>query len=325
MDQDQVTDELLARHIAGESSLDEDSAVAQWVEASDTNRIEYERLLKAWSARATAPSLDVDKAWSAVSAQLDDARPVDVIPIPRDSTWQVTAFRMAAAVALIVGAVFAWSALQGGPDPWQHVAGANGLTVDLSDGTRAVLAPGATLMAAADYGEAHRTVTLTGNARFTAVHDAAVPFVVNAGGQQVRDIGTVFTVSAQPGGAVDVLVLVGSVSVSSSRISGRADTLVAGESGRFTARDARIIPGVTVDTMAPGSIPVLEANDLAAGDVLTRLAAWYGVQVTLADTTLASRPITATLSLTSLDAALDVVALLLDVTPVKDTSGIVLR
>ncbi len=327
MDQDQVTDELLARHIAGESSLDEDSAVAEWVEASDANRIEYERLLQAWSARDTTPAVDVDKAWGAVSAQLADERPVDVIPIPRDSTWQVTAFRIAAAIAVIVGV--AYFAMQPslarerfyvtGPD--------ERLEVKLRDGSQVVLAPDSRLTVFEDYGRAHRNVSLTGAAWFSAVHDDKFAFKVATDLGVVRDIGTIFTVEARGIARLEVGVIEGRVRVESYR-PGVTPELVAGQVAVLTrdSTSARpqvtVVSGLSVDSLDRWHRQALDVTGARVGSVLAELADWYGVPITLADTMLASRPITATLSLTSLDAAVDVVALLLDLTPIKDTEGL---
>ncbi|HET9064341.1 MAG TPA: FecR domain-containing protein [Gemmatimonadales bacterium] len=327
MDQDQVTDELLARHIAGESSLDEDGAVARWVEASDANRIEYERLLAAWSARDPMPGLDVDKAWSAVSAQLDDdARPVDVIPIPRDSTWQVTALRIAAAIAVIVGVTYYAMRFRPIPDQYYATGPDERLELKLRDGSRVVLAPDTRLTVFEDYGRAHRNVSLDGAAWFNAVHGEHFAFKVATELGVVHDIGTIFTVESRSRARLEVGVIEGKVLVESYR-PGVAPELGAGQVAVLTrdSTSARptvsVVSGLPVDSLDRWHQQALDLSNVPVGTALAELTDWYGVAITFADTTLASRPITAKLSLTSLDDALDMVALLLDVTPVKDTSG----
>src|SRR5581483_3924436 len=70
--------------------------------------------------------------------------------------------------------------------------------VRLSDGTTVTLAAESRLIVPADYGRAHRTVTLDGEAYFEVVHNDSTPFVVHAGSGVVRDLGTTFAVRHSP-------------------------------------------------------------------------------------------------------------------------------
>lgn len=315
MDQDQVTDELLARHVAGESSLDEDSAVARWVEASDANRIEYERLLEASSA---------------VSTPQTRARPVDVIPVRRDSTWQESTLKIVAAIVVLAGV--AYFAMQ--PSLARERYYATGpderLDVKLRDGSRVVLSPNSSLIVFTDYDREHRNVTLDGAAWFSVVHDRKLTFKVATELGVVHDIGTIFTLESRGRARLEVGVIEGSVMVAAYGLFA-APELVAGQAAVVTPDAASntpnvaIVSGLPVDSLDRWHQDALNVTDVPVGTALAELAGWYGVDISLADTTLTSRPITATLSLTSLDGALDVVARLLDVTPVKDTGSRRLR
>lgn len=69
-----------------------------------------------------------------------------------------------------------------------------------------------------------------GSARFSVVHDAQAPFRVVAGDFVVEDVGTVFVVSLDDAGKVDVSVEEGRVSVTGD---GRMRVLEAGQSASF--------------------------------------------------------------------------------------------
>lgn len=86
----------------------------------------------------------------------------------------------------------------------------------LSDGSTVELQPGAVVRE--EFTAAERRVRLVrGEAEFSVVHNAARPFIVEANGVAVRDIGTQFDVKLAPG-AVDVLVSEGVVQVSRSEV-----------------------------------------------------------------------------------------------------------
>lgn len=311
MDQDQVTDELLARHVAGETSLDEDGAVARWVEASDVNRIAYERLLETSST---------------FSAPLARSRLVDVIPVRRDSTWRESTLKLVAAIAVLAGV--AYFAMQPSLARERHYATGpdERLQIELRDGSRVVLAPNSSLTVLSDYNREHRNVTLAGAAWFSAVHDDDFAFKVSTHRAVIVDIGTTFSVEERSPARLEVGVIEGKILVQAYGLFAGPE-LVAGQVAVVTPETVGTIPNVTilsglpVDSLDRWHHDVLDVTDVPVSTALAELADWYGVDIALADTTLSVRPITATLSLTSLDAALDVVAKMLDVTAVKDSAS----
>ena len=328
MDEIPVTDDLLARHVAGESSLDEDQAIAMWVEASDANREEYERLLTAWQTRPPAAPVDVDAGWNRVSAQLHaEDRTPDVIPIPSRPRWPTTLLRLAAAIVVVAGAGYAWTATRGTPEPTVYTtAAAERLEVTLADGSTIVLAPRSTLTVPGDFGGRGREVELVGEAWFSVTHAEGSTLSVRTPTHVVRDIGTVFTVAARAGSLVRVAVIEGEVGVRGVEDPVDAERrLVAGDVARFGLGEPKVTSGMPTDSLDMWHHGILDVNDARVGDVLADLATWYGTPFFLGDTTLASRTITGTFSLDSLPQALDVLGLLLEVTPSREDSGIVFR
>lgn len=68
--------------------------------------------------------------------------------------------------------------------------------VALSDGTIAWLNAGSSITFPSSFGKGERRVTITGEVFFDIVRDAHHPFIVNAGHDEIRDLGTRFNVNA---------------------------------------------------------------------------------------------------------------------------------
>ena len=174
----------------------------------------------------------------------------------------------------------------------------------LSDGTRVRIAPASRLRIAADYGDERRDVWLDGQAYFDVVHDARRPFTVYAGNASARDLGTTFAVrSYAEDRAVQVVVREGVVALSG------VGRLVAGDVGRLTAEGAASVRrGADVEEMLGWLDGRHAFTDTPLDQVLLTLHRWYGVEVRLADSALATLPFTGTLDEVPPRAAIDLVA-----------------
>jgi transmembrane sensor len=193
-------------------------------------------------------------------------------------------------------------------------------SVRLPDGTRIVLAPASRLAIAAGYGAGAREVTLVGAASFEVRHDAAHPFVVHAGGAEIRDVGTAFTVRTDGVDATDgvaVAVREGSVSFDARRPGGGTASggvvLAAGDRAELRANQQVVAmrgAASDADTAWMDGRLVYRGTPLAA--VRADLRRWYGAEVRVADSALAARRLTATFENDPIADVLDVVARTLD-------------
>ena len=162
----------------------------------------------------------------------------------------------------------------------------------LPDGSRVLLGPGSKLALAPGFGSGAREMTLTGEARFTVVHDVARPFVIHTPAATVRDIGTVFSVHSDAAEGARVVVTEGAVDVqeisgASHQTLGAGDVAVVASSG-----------GIRVQRAAAGADDLawtqgrLVFRDASVAQVTADLRRWYGVDVKV-DSALALRPVTA--------------------------------
>jgi transmembrane sensor len=204
-------------------------------------------------------------------------------------------------------------------------------SVLLADGTRVLLGPASELRVPTGFGATHRTVHLTGEAFFRVAHARAGvrAFVVQAGPAAIRDIGTAFTIHGDSAHEVRVVVTEGSVSMRRATVGGAADTgivLRAGDVGLLSVDDSVVVRRgtATSDDLAwtRGRLVFREAP---MSEVRADLKRWYGVDLVLADSSLASARYKAEFSGESADDVLHALSLALEATLERHGDTAILR
>lgn len=256
-------------------------------------------------------------------AQTETESHPSVIPTGTDSrpgktrrvAWRtLVAWALPLAAAVVLG-VFLFQRWTGATTEYRAYDVVQAFT--LPDGTRATLAPGATLTV-----QPHkdpRRVAMTGQVHFEVTHDEARPFRIQAPAATVRVLGTVFQVTETPE-QTRVDVTEGKV------LFARNDDglmLTAGQSAVLTAGEdvpVRIEPEHPNPTAWATGRFVYDAAPLS--EVLSELSDYYGVSLSLAAPKAGARPgtgptavrrLTGTFATDSLDEILDAVSLALDV------------
>jgi transmembrane sensor len=180
------------------------------------------------------------------------------------------------------------------------------VTVQLSDGSRVTLAPESRLRVAAGFGTHDRSVELEGEGEFDVVHDSTRPFSVRAGRAIVVDIGTRFDLRAYAGdSSARVAVAEGAVTlgpyapVAAPHGDARSEGVLIrkGEVGRLDGLGHAVTADIGTEATYFGWTAghlVFEREPLR--DVLRSIARWYDVEVTVPDTAVASRLVTAEFS-----------------------------
>jgi transmembrane sensor len=320
--------EALARYFVGESTPEEIVAVRRWLEdhPADAAALSFLQDKTADLVHATPPDLDVEAALRRVSERRDAAA---VIPIdtrraasrtpPRTTVparrWPRFAVPAAAAATLVIGATFYWHSLQNAgyrvPSAAQTFTTTVGKrdSVRLSDGTHVLLAPESRLTVAMGYGEKVREVELTGEAYFDVHHDAERPFVVHAGGADIRDLGTTFTVRTTGDQAVRVAVTSGSVSLASAAVvPNAAIVLRPGDAGTLAAGKTFVDRGGAAEPDTAWMNGRLVFREAPLTTVTSELRRWYGIDLRI-DSSFASRHLSMTFDRETPDRVLEVIAL----------------
>lgn len=162
----------------------------------------------------------------------------------RPPTFPRRAAMAAAAVLVVGGAVFGWTQR---PQPWSiETRTGEQRTVQLADGSNVILDSGTRLTL--DHREPRKVRLDAGRALFTVVYDEAHPFLVEAGGATLTDLGTIFDVTHLSDGA-RVAVSQGSVRIdagAASAVLTPGDSVVS--SARGLERGATSIEAVSAWT-----------------------------------------------------------------------------
>ncbi|MEO8575898.1 MAG: FecR domain-containing protein [Gemmatimonadales bacterium] len=269
--------------------------------------------------------LDVEAALASVKARRDSAGPVLTVHSNRKAPpvrtrWRVAIPAIAAAAVVAIG-LASW--LSRGKDTVQQAAQpaprflATGVGVRdslrLPDGSQVVLGPLSSVAVAAGFGEKAREVEVRGDAWFDVVHDEAKPFTVHAGSATIVDVGTRFAVRSDAFEGVAVSVAEGSVSLRPVNSSLQQGVILkAGDNGLVKSGGQVVTRrgGANPDDLAwlRGSLVFREAP---IDEVKASMRRWYGLELRFADSSLASRHITATFNGESPDRVLDVLKLIL--------------
>jgi len=319
--------ERLARYLADESPPEEAAELEAWL-AEDPDRQELLARLRAVAASLVhqpPADLDVEAALARVHQRIDAEQVHDIGAArtarqsERRPLWRNRAFQLAAAVVLLLGANLLVQRFQSPQPAVAPVASrtyetpvAQADTIQLADGSTVVLAPASRLVVGEGYGGTSRSVVLQGVAWFNVRHDAQRAFTVHAGDAVVTDLGTAFTVRADPAQPVSVAVTEGSVRLASNTVSSASVILEAGQRGTLSGNAAVASGGVTEDAALAWTQRRLVFVDAPFEQVAVELHRWFGVTLVAGDRVVAGRHLTSEFEGESLSDVLAVLALALD-------------
>lgn len=150
--------------------------------------------------------------------------------------------------------------------------------VELSDGTRVWLNAASSITYPVTFNGKERIVSLTGEAYFEVVHNAAKPFRIKVGDLQIEDLGTSFNVNAygdEP--AVRTTLLEGSVKVLNKE---KARILKPGQQAMVAKGSNAIqVKKVAVQDIIgwKNGLTLFENEDLRA--IMRQISRWYDVNI----------------------------------------------
>jgi transmembrane sensor len=270
-----------------------EAVAARWVARRDQGLTAAEEAeLARWREedRAHAAAMDrFEATWSALSRPRREGA---TAPLRRELERVRGRGRMrrrltgaAVAAAIVLGAAgWRWS-----PAPAAAVTETPSFVVQqperrtLPDGSTVELPANAAI--AVDFGGALRRVRLVrGQAHFAVAKDPARAFVVEAGGVEVRAVGTAFAVHLEEGG-VEVLVTEGRVAVAEPAAAAPpSDPAAAGEPPGRTL--ALVDAGNRVWVDPAGDAPAAQVSPVVPAELAERLA-WRSPQVEFSGAALA--------------------------------------
>jgi transmembrane sensor len=279
------------------------------------------------AAHATrAPdAVPVDEAWKHVSTMLhpatanaairhqalDESRHHAAEHLARTGKRRPIAVPLAIAAVVglaILGALWwvdrssedaAVSAALAAPDAAVISSGAGQIgSTTLRDGSTVKLGPDTKLTRSVSYGTNLRAVKLEGAASFQVAPGKVEPFAVRVRDHTIMATGTAFDVTAYPREpAVFVRVREGSVTL---KVDGEPHPLSAGQAVRITD-DNKIEPasGAVLDEAVAWSDGKFVVANRPLREALALMTRWYRIELQVRDSSLLTRPVSASASLES--------------------------
>lgn len=148
----------------------------------------------------------------------------------------------------------------------------------LADGTQVTLDAESSITFPVAFIEKERRVTVTGQAYFNVVHNAAKPFYVEANGQVIKDVGTAFNVNAYPDDkSVKITLAEGLIDVSNSA---NTKSLVPGQQAIVRNNEKQIrVKTVNVDEIIAWKNGWFAFHNESIQNVMKQAARWYDVDI----------------------------------------------
>ncbi len=171
-------------------------------------------------------------------------------------------------------------------------------TITLGDGSQITLAPDSAI-AIHETAKERRVTLLAGEAFFDVIHDSNRPFSVLVNGVESTDIGTAFDIRRRETGATvsvqqgNVFIQYNGISPPFSEALGAGQSVSVDWSGHVTRRG---VPAMQVGAWRQHQ---LIAQDQPMGDVIDQLRPYFSGRIVIADSVLASRPVTGVYNLSN--------------------------
>ena len=316
--------DVLTRHLAGETSEEENREVEEWAAASTKNQKQLEQLRKIWWASgkpATAPETNVDQALQEITRKIHfkTAQPIPGLPA-ETATSYTWLWRVAAGVVLALGVVFAFYRLQPGQKEqplayinYQTAPGKN-VKLTLPDNSTVWLHGGSSLRYPKQFAANAREVTLQGEGFFEIKADQSKPFRIAANQTITEVLGTSFNVEAYPEQkTVTVSVVTGKVALRNQQNPETSVVLTPNQTGRFVATSGELISEATADlNFMAWRTGVLQFRNTSLETVARDLQKVYGRKIELRGKNLEKCRFTGTFEKQKLEEVLEVMRLTLN-------------
>jgi transmembrane sensor len=283
-------DDLIAKYLAGEALPDEAILLDDWKNESPGNLQYFIACEKAF--QIPTRETDTQQLFQNILAQLEQPYQKEA-KVVRLHTY-FTPMRIAASlVAVSLLGLFAAYMFKGNPGQPEAIIASADTTQQqqLADGSQVFLNKHTKLTVVEGFNGKQRKLKLEGEAFFNVVHNAEKPFVIDAGGVLIKDIGTAFNVKADPqSDSVSVFVTEGIVDISNGE---KTVQLLANQSVVYirSTKELKTITNVSAN-VASYKTKVFHFTASRLGEVITALNNVYGPFIELENADLAACRIT---------------------------------
>jgi len=307
-----MKDELIIRHLAGETSSEEEKQLRAWLAELPENERYFEDLKKVFHLSSTHLAqakqeidISVNQEWEKFKDTIEKKEsPVrKLVSENQTRPW----LRIAATLLLVIASGFTINYFIFRSTDVKFQTSDTTQSFTLPDGSTIILNKHTELSYTSSFGETKRIVTLKGEAFFEIERDTQKPFVINIGNAEVVVLGTSFNVQGYDDRKeIEVTVQSGLVKFSVAEVN-KVVKLEAGQRGIYSkaSKDLKSDDSIDLNFMAWNTRKlVFTENDLRT--VVETLNRTYQVNITLPANIPASCVVTVTFDHQSLESVLNV-------------------
>jgi ferric-dicitrate binding protein FerR (iron transport regulator) len=318
-----INDELLVKHLLGESSAGENAAVEKWVDADSSNKKYYEDFKLIWEESkhlASTSNIDGEASWQrfryrihSTSARRSKVKPINTF------YWA----KIAAILIIIAGtAVFAYTIFNNKKAQTFAIQSQNKIVTDtLPDGSIITLNKNSVLSYPEKFGGDTRSIDLRGEAFFKVTPDKKKPFIIHVNDVTVKVVGTSFNVKNSK--SIEVIVESGIVQV--MKKNERVE-LHPGERILIKKEDSVLTKEIQKETLYNYyRTKQFECDNTPLWKLVDVLNQAYDANIIIKNKALDNLPLTATFNNESLDNILAIIRQTFKISIVKSGDQIILK
>lgn len=331
-----MNDELLIKFLLRETSEEENTAVQEWLAASQANLdyfIQFEKIWEAGKALAPVSKADPEIAWQKFKARTAQAAPATLIqeapaqqaqtseaivrPLKKNYAWM----KIAATILLAIGV---WAAYQTfGPSTYTPLtAKAEVITKTLPDGSEIILNKNTEISYASNFSKNRKVRLKSGDIFFNVAPDQSHPFVIEINKVSVVVLGTSFNIRHRKG-QTEVIVESGMVKVSQGNEEiklGRGERLLVSN----TTQNEKLVKTKNTDQLySYYRSKLFVVNNTPLWKLAETLSEAYGVTI-IVDPSAREKTLNTTLKMGSLEDNLQIICQSLNIHQTRNGEQILL-
>lgn len=268
-------EDLISKFFAGEASPEEAMLLEDWKNADSSNQVYYLECEKVYYLVDNQDIfIDIDLGWNKIQSDLNE-KEVKIKPLVKSRFYFVSA-AASIIVLLCIGLYFSY--LQNtNLDKSTFTALNTANKVILTDSTKTIIAPNSSIEIEEGFNIKHRNVKLKGSAYFDIKHDEKLPFTIQMGKFNIKDIGTKFNVTTSKD-KDSIIVSVDEGIVEMSNQKKYKITLKANQSGCYIVSTDEV---VNLDLLDKNSVLNFNFKNARLQEVITQLKEAYHVSIKL--------------------------------------------
>lgn len=269
-------DDLISKFLVGEASPEEAMLLEDWKNANATNNAYYLECEKVFNLIDNQSDIEFDTelVWNKIRTY-QKVEEVKIVPITKN---RFPLFAAAASVIVLLCIGFYFSVLRNSVSGKVSYTALNAeIKQTLNDSTKTVIAPNSSLEIEEGFNTKHRNVKLIGSAYFDIKHDEKLPFTIQMGKFNIKDIGTKFNVKTSKDND-SILVSVDEGIVELSNNKHQKITLNANQSGYYIISKDEV---ANLDLLDKKSVLNFNFKNARLQEVVTQLSEAYNVKIKL--------------------------------------------